>query len=94
MRYLIAYDIRNKKRLTKVHRELVNWAIPLQKSLFLFLDPQGKKQELEEILIKLINRKEDDLRIYPIYKKSLQWRKGQIGLFDDFILGTFDLKQF
>lgn len=94
MRYLIAYDISDKKRLAKIHRELANWAIPLQKSLFLFLDPQGKKQELEEILIKIINLKEDDLRIYPIYKKSLQWRKGQADLFDGFVLGTYNLKQF
>lgn len=69
MNWIIAYDIANKKRLQKAHRYLVNIAVPLQNSTFLF---SGSLKEFEQHFAALtakLNAREDDVRAYPVYGK-------------------------
>lgn len=69
MNYIIAYDIADKKRLQKAHRYLRNIAVPLQNSLFLYT---GSAQDLAHHFTELtakLNRREDDVRVYPLHGK-------------------------
>lgn len=72
MRYLVSYDISNSRRLLKMHRLLKHWGRPLQKSVFL-VEKIPDLSELTKDILKLIDKQEDDVRIYPIYQASLVW---------------------
>ena len=64
--YLICYDIANPKRLAKVHRCTVKQAAFIQYSVYYF---EGSKAELQTVLAELeniINKKQDDIRVYGI----------------------------
>ena len=64
--YLIAYDIRNPKRLRKVERHLSKVARRVQYSVFTVdLTPRALDQ-LCKSLEKLIDARVDDLRVYPV----------------------------
>ena len=64
--WLIAYDIRDPRRLARVHRLLRSVAFPLQYSVFL---GWIKRPELEELVTRLkilIELKQDDVRLYHL----------------------------
>ena len=85
MQYLIGYDISDSKRLQRFHRKLSRYALPLQYSIFLF---EGTEQELMACLNKLLNilnKKEDDLRVYPLPSNGKIWQIGK-PLFPDGIV--------
>lgn len=89
MAYLIGYDISNKKRLQKIHKKMVKYAMPIQYSVFLF---EGMKKDLDFCLseiLPLINKKEDDLRIYPLPDNVKQWRFGKTIMPEDIIWPSF-----
>jgi len=74
---IICYDICSPKRLSKMHRFLKKEAVPLQHSVFLFT---GSTRQLEQCMSKaekLINKKEDDLRAYPLPSRGLKARLGK-----------------
>lgn len=65
--YLVAYDITDTKRLTRVHKFLKKrGGLPLQKSVFAWMGRETTLQKLIQGLKRQIDEKEDDLRIYPI----------------------------
>ena len=78
MQYLIGYDIGNEKRLQRAYRTVIQFAMPLQYSLFLF---EGTKKGLDEgleQLLKVVNLKEDDLRVYPLQNQDNKyWNLGK-----------------
>lgn len=64
--YLVSYDIKDERRLNRVHRFLKGKGIHLQKSVFYFaLSPEELKR-LYRQLSEMIEEKEDDIRIYPL----------------------------
>ncbi len=69
MNYLICYDIKNGKRLQKVHNLVADMAISVQLSVYTANLSQDDVDALCKELAALINKHEDDVRIYPI--KSL-----------------------
>lgn len=80
MQYLIGYDIADEKRLRKIHKQMVKYATPIQYSIFLF---EGARQGLNECLadvLAVFNKKEDDLRIYPLPSNGKQWQLGKAPL--------------
>ncbi|QLB13192.1 CRISPR-associated Cas2 family protein [Bisgaardia hudsonensis] len=77
MQYLIGYDISDEKRLQKIHRRMQKYATPIQYSVFLFEGDQHKLQECLKTILTILNKKEDDLRIYPLSKNSNQWKIGK-----------------
>lgn len=78
--YLIGYDISDPKRLQRIYRKMTHYATPIQYSIFL-LDGSEKllKQCLAEIML-IFNKKEDDLRVYPLPTNTAQWRLGKSSL--------------
>ena len=87
--YLIAYDIREAKRLQKVHYYLKKRATALQNSVFL-LHVDNKK--LSEILAGVKERtkgKVDDIRLYPIANPNIIWAAGkQVGAMQHLYSGS------
>ncbi len=64
--HIVCYDIADPRRLAKVHRCLVKRAVPLQYSVFLlFVAKDGLVEILGEIE-RLIDRRADDVRAYPL----------------------------
>ncbi|MGR5067545.1 CRISPR-associated endonuclease Cas2 [Vibrio alfacsensis] len=75
--YIISYDIRHPKRLQRVHKMLLGYGIPLQYSVFYLQN--SRRVDLDEIwdkLAQLINKQEDDVRLYPVNNVYLDdWSK-------------------
>jgi CRISPR-associated protein Cas2 len=66
LRYLIAYDIRDPKRLMRVHRFLRRQGLPVQYSVFTAQLTQRKLLRVMEGLDRIIEPRADDVRIYPL----------------------------
>lgn len=65
--YIISYDIRDKKRLAKLGRNLEKEAMRIQKSVFLFSSVTGEQLfDIIEVINMIINTEEDDVRIYTV----------------------------
>lgn len=78
--YVIAYDISDRNRWRKVHRILIEAALPIQYSVFLF---NGSREEFERCRIavtQLIDQRKDDLRFYELPKRGLKKRIGRAQL--------------
>ncbi len=74
---LIAYDIRQPKRLRRVHGYLRKQALALQKSVFLIeTDDPHLQQVLAELRARADNR-EDDIRLYAIPGPASVWTAGK-----------------
>ena len=84
--YLLAYDIANRKRLTRVHRTVKGYGMPLQYSVFLVVGSSRTLDQLLGDLDEIINPKEDDIRVYPLPLKldaeqyGRQWLPGGIDI--------------
>jgi CRISPR-associated protein Cas2 len=64
--YLIAYDISNNKRRTKIHKTLSGFGKWTQYSLFECFLNEKELITLRSRIRTIINEKEDNLRIYHI----------------------------
>lgn len=75
--YIIAYDIREPKRLRRLHYFLKKKAISLQNSVFLIKADAQRLKRLEVSLEQIINNNEDDVRIYPVLHPDTLWAAGK-----------------
>ncbi len=64
--YLIAYDITNERRLTKICRYLKGKGLHLQKSVFFCVLDFDEVQKIKAELATMIDPVTDDIRIYPV----------------------------
>lgn len=64
--YLISYDIRNCRRLARLHRFLKRYSFMLQESVYLFAGDTVAWQQLKNGLEKRILKREDDVRVYKL----------------------------
>lgn len=64
--YLICYDIRNVRRLSRTHRYLRRQALMLQESVYLYAGNTKAAALLRAELKKRINPHQDDVRIYQL----------------------------
>jgi CRISPR-associated protein Cas2 len=64
--WLIAYDIANPRRLRRVHRALCEHAVPVQYSVFATRCSPARIGAVRAALAALINKREDDVRFYPV----------------------------
>lgn len=64
--YLIAYDIANPRRLSKVHRILKKQGLPVQYSVFTVVMTRPRLLRLLECIEQQIDIKEDDVRCYRL----------------------------
>ena len=82
--YMIAYDISDQKRLSSIHRIMKKNGIAAQKSLFFVQKTEKEIKNLLNILEKEINKKKDDIRVYPVKSPDKIWTTG--GVFESFPL--------
>jgi len=66
IKYVIAYDIADPRRLARVHRCLRDEGLPLQYSVFNVCLTQRQLRALLIELEALIEPREDDIRVYPL----------------------------
>jgi CRISPR-associated protein Cas2 len=66
--HLIAYDIRDPRRLIRVHRYLKTVAVDLQYSVFAGLLSERQRQDVLRELEDRIDPRRDDVRLYPLPK--------------------------
>lgn len=70
--FLITYDISDKKRLRRVHRLLKTQALALQYSVFISLMNGAELEVLTEDILKIIDKRADDVRLYALPQKP-EW---------------------
>ncbi len=75
-RWLLAYDIRDPKRLQAVWRYLRKEGVPLQYSVYLLATTRVHLEQVMAKLRQLIDEREDDIRIYPINESTRIWGLG------------------
>lgn len=69
--YLVCYDISDPERWRKVHKFLRGEGLALQLSVFaVFLEDSGGIRRIVSELGSLIDRREDDVRFYPVAARS------------------------
>jgi CRISPR-associated protein Cas2 len=78
--YVVAYDIRDARRLRAVHRVLRAEAIPVQRSVFLAFGTVAALERLLSQLDTLIDVRVDDLRAYPVDEPPTLWLSGSRAL--------------
>lgn len=64
--YILCYDIRNVRRLQRVHKFLRTEAYALQESVFAWYGNQEEVERLQQELISRIKPSEDDFRGYRL----------------------------
>jgi CRISPR-associated protein Cas2 len=76
-KFLLAYDIADKRRLTRVHRYMVQHGSALQKSVFICEMTDAEQRGLMSGLRDLIDEKADDVRCYGLHPDQpiLFWGK-------------------
>lgn len=85
--YLIAYDVREPRRLRRIHRRLRREGVAMQESVFLVQRTERDIATLMNELAGIIDRHQDDLRAYPIRDPGESWLRGQ-GLLDGGLLAA------
>lgn len=75
--YLIGYDIAEPKRLQRIYRRMTHYATPIQYSVFLFEGTEKLLKACLDDVMEIFQRKEDDLRVYPLSPNVSQWRLGK-----------------
>lgn len=75
--YLVAYDIRDDRRLRRVHRLLRRRALPVQKSVFFYQGHEGKLRHLLDEVAELMDLCQDDLRAWPVDRLGEAWLYGE-----------------
>ncbi|MDQ2694746.1 MAG: CRISPR-associated endonuclease Cas2, partial [Pseudomonadota bacterium] len=78
--YLVAYDVRDPRRLQRVHYALKKQALAVQQSVFFVHATLPRLKAILDDLERIIHRREDDLRAYPIEHPSRVWLSGQAPL--------------
>lgn len=72
MVYFISYDIANSKRRVKVAKKLEDFGIRIQYSFFECEMEKSMCASLRDELLRIMNLKEDSLRIYPLCDDCLR----------------------
>ncbi len=64
--YLICYDVVNNRRRNQIAKFLEGYGLRVQKSVFECMLSDAQYEFMKQHLQKLLNRKEDQLRFYPL----------------------------
>ena len=75
--YLLAYDIRDPRRLRRVHYYLRKRALAAQQSVFFVHATEAELKETLDGVAQRIHRHLDDVRAYPISSPAEVWLAGQ-----------------
>lgn len=69
MKYVIAFDIVNDRTRARAVKILSEYAYRVQKSVFESLASKETLEEIEKKLEKILDKKKDSVRIYPLCGK-------------------------
>lgn len=75
-RWLLAHDIRDKKRLHRVWRYLRQEGVRLQFSVYLLSGTPQHVNNIIDRLLDLIDEHADDVRVYPLTENTRIWGLG------------------
>ncbi|MDR1945806.1 MAG: CRISPR-associated endonuclease Cas2 [Desulfovibrio sp.] len=75
--FVVGYDIRNPRRLQRVHRAMLKHAAPIEYSVFVLDGSTAAATRCMEEISRLIDPREDDLRCYPLPVRGVQFRLGK-----------------
>lgn len=75
--YVIGYDIRDPKRLVRVHRKMLNFGIPIEYSVFLLEGTPGDALRCARVMRPFLKLKEDDVRCYRLPSRGTRGHKGK-----------------
>lgn len=75
--YVIGYDIRDPKRLARVHRKMLGFGIPIEYSVFLMSGTPGDLLRCSSVMRSVVNLQEDDVRCYRIPDRGARGHLGQ-----------------
>ncbi len=75
--YLLAYDIKNPKRLSRLHYFIKKKAICLQRSVYLVQSSEDELDVMISKIRKIVHDKKDDVRLYPVSQPGAIWSAGQ-----------------
>jgi CRISPR-associated protein Cas2 len=75
--YLLAYDIRQPKRLQKLHYFISKHALAMQNSVFLFEAEPSTLNTILKGIAKRSHQLEDDIRLYPLFNPNQIWAAGK-----------------
>ena len=92
--YLIAYDIANPRRLSRVHRTLKKQGLPVQYSVFTVVMKRKALLRLLDCLNALIKTAEDDIRCYRLPERAEIKTLGQQYFPEDVMLFTGGVNRF
>jgi CRISPR-associated protein Cas2 len=76
LRWLLAHDIRDKRRLQRVWRFLRKEGVRLQYSVYLLAGTRDQVEAIIERLRGLIDESADDVRLYPLTENTRIWGLG------------------
>ena len=68
----VSYDISDPKRLYRVAKEMKNWGVRVQKSVFECLLSEANFLKMKKAIEKLIKKEEDSVRFYILCKKCVE----------------------
>lgn len=85
-KWLIAYDVREPRRLKRVHALLKKTAVPVQYSVFATVGSTLAMRQLAAAVADRIDAGVDDVRFYPIPGRPLVYTIGGAMLPDDVLL--------
>jgi len=83
---LICYDIREPKRLQRVHRYLRESGLPVQYSVFTSRLTRKQQDRMSRGLRALIDERADDVRIYPLPEHGERHYLGRLLFPEDVML--------
>ncbi len=75
--YIICYDIKEPKRLGRIHRALKKRATAVQYSVFLFTGSAEQLRHCLGMLEEIMDTREDDIRAYPLPRRGLRMQFGK-----------------
>ncbi len=69
---VVSYDISDRKRLYRVAKEMKNWGVRVQKSVFECKLTEANYLKMKKIIEKIIKKEEDSVRFYILCKKCVE----------------------
>lgn len=69
-RWLIAYDVRERRRLARLHRLLAQAAVPVQYSVFITTGSPQAMRQLAAAVGEIIDAGADDVRFYQVPERA------------------------
>lgn len=80
--WIIGYDIREPRRLQRVHRVMKRWGLPIQYSVFSTELDDASVAHMLASLDERLDARTDDLRVYHVPQACRVWLLGRQGLPD------------